>query len=101
MRNIGKVHVDNYTRFCLTVIAALLTVLILVLWVQGTPSAPLARADDASSAPDRMKGLSEHFGDLLAATKETNQKLTDLNDLLKSGQAKIQVIEADGKHEHK
>ena len=100
MRGNVKVHVDNYTRFCLTVIAALLTVLILVLWVQGTPSAPMARADDASSS-SRMTSLGEHLADLLAATKETNQKLADLNDLLKSGQAKIQVIEADDKHGHK
>jgi hypothetical protein len=48
-----------------------------------------------------MKGLAEHFADLLAATKETNQKLADLSDLLKSGQAKFQVAEADGKHEQK
>jgi hypothetical protein len=101
MRTNERVHVDNYTRFCLTVIAALLTVLILMLWVDGTPCAPMARADDSASATGRMTGLAEHFADLLAATKETNQKLTDLNDLLKSGQAKIQVIDPDGKNGHK
>ena len=101
MRNIGQVHVDNYTRFCLTVIAGLLTVLVLMLWVQGTPSAPLARADESAPPTERMKGLADHFADLLTATKKTNQKLTDLNDLLKSGQAKFQVVDADGKHEHK
>jgi uncharacterized membrane protein len=102
MRTSEKVHVDNYTRFCLTAITVLLTVLILILWVQGTPSASVARAaDDSSVTPARMTGLGEHIADLLTATNQTNQRLTDLIDLLKSGQAKIQVIEADGKHEHK
>ena len=96
MRGNIRVHVDAYTRFCLTVIAGLLTVLILILWVQGTPSAPLARADETP----RMTGLGEHFVELVAATKETNQKLTELIDVLKSGKAKIQVVDADGKNEH-
>ena len=48
-----------------------------------------------------MTGLGEHFVELVAATKETNQKLTELIDVLKSGKAKIQVVDADGKNEHK
>jgi hypothetical protein len=95
MRDIGKVHVDNYTRICLTVIAGLLTVLILILWVQGTPSAPLAKAGELpfDSAASRQEGVD--------AVKETSRKISDLIDLLKSGQAKIQVIQADDKHDHK
>jgi hypothetical protein len=90
-----KVHVDNYTRFCLTAIAGLLTVLILMLWVDGTPCAPSARAGELpyDSAASRQE--------IVDAAKETNHKLGDLIDLLKSGQAKIQMVDADGKNGHK
>jgi hypothetical protein len=84
--------VDNYTRFCLTAIAALLTVLIVMLWVQGVPSAPSARAGDLpfDAAANRQAATD--------AAKETNQKLSDLLDLLKSGQVKVQVVQDGDKH---
>ena len=90
MRTIGKVHVDNYTRVCLTLIAVLLTVLVLALWVQGVPSVPSAQAAEqpfGDSAATRQAMVDEQ--------KETNRKLGDIIDLLKGGQIKVQVVESD------
>jgi len=92
------VQIDNYTRLCLTFIAGLLTVLIVALWVQGVPAAAPAGAGEmfVDAGANRQAQLD--------ATKETNQKLTELIDLLKGGQVKVQVAQPEGagdKNEHK
>lgn len=85
------VHVDKYTKFCLTAIAALMTVLIVMLWAQG-PTVPQAQAAEPflDAAGDRKAAVD--------AAKETNQKMGDLIDLLKSGQVKVQVVQEGDKH---
>ncbi len=95
MRKTVTVHVDNYTRVCLTIIAVLLTVAIVGMWADRTPSVPSARAGElfADAAAGRQAQLD--------ATKETNQKLSDLIDLLKSGQVKVQTVSDADKHDAK
>jgi hypothetical protein len=83
-RNI-RVRVDGYTRFCLTAIAVLLTVLVVGLWANFTPAPPAARAGEVFVDPVTQRI------EMLSAAKETNNKLDDLLKLLKSGDAKFQV----------
>lgn len=85
-----RIRVDGYTRFCLTVIAGLLTVLILGLWANSVPSASPVQAAD------------QPFGDAAAqrqasvdAQKETNAKLDELIQVLKSGEVKVQVAQTE------
>jgi hypothetical protein len=85
------VHVDTYTRVCLTAIAVLLTLAVLGLWGEVGPR------------PAAAVGA-EPFGDaggqrdaLVKAQEKTNAKLDELITLLRAGEAKVQVV--DGKKE--
>jgi hypothetical protein len=86
-----QVRVDGYTRVCLTAIAALLTVLVIGLWAEAPATAPRAGAAEAPKAT---------FGDTAAqrqeqlkAVQQTNEKLDELIRLLKTGTAKVQLVE--------
>lgn len=79
------VRVDSYTRVCLTVIAVLLTVVIIGLWVDGVPS-----VEKASAAKAAMSNAIRQTR-LLEAQKQANTKLDELITLLKSGQLKVEV----------
>jgi hypothetical protein len=80
-----EIKVDRYTRFCLTAIAVLLTILILGLWMQAVPTPPSASAGELfnDSAAQRSAIVDE--------AKATNSKLDELISLLKSGDIKVQV----------
>ena len=88
------VRVDWYTRTCLTVIAVLLTVLIVGLWADYTPSA------DQAGAALRREGPAKPFVDnstqaeivqVTRAQDRTTAKIGELITLLQSGQVKVQV----------
>lgn len=93
MKSLGEraitVRVDWYTRVCLTAIAVLLTVVIAGLWADGVQLAPTARADDKimfDSAGDRKA--------MIAEQQSTNAKLDEVIKVLRSGEGKVQVVDA-------
>ena len=81
-----EVRVDAYTRVCLTVIAVLLTVLIIGLWAQETPSAPRAHA----GMPTVLNPQAQRYA-APEAVQETNNKLGQLISLFQSGNAKVTI----------
>jgi len=81
------VRVDSYTRFCLTVIAILMTVLIIGLWAEMPNPASEAGAQERYQ-PRSTLDISE----LLAVQRETNAKLERLIGLFQNGTAKVQVV---------
>ena len=85
-RKAVRVLVDNYTRICLTVIAGLMTVLIVALWAH----APIG---DQAYAVDGIVTGAEQRTSMIDLQKVTNQKLDELIDLFKSGQVKVQVVQ--------
>jgi hypothetical protein len=80
------VKVDTYTRLCLTVLAVLLTVVVLGLWATHTPA-----PDSARAAEPQIYGPTKQRASLIEEQKQTNQKLDALLKYLKSGQLKVQV----------
>jgi hypothetical protein len=97
-RKTVEIRVDVYTRSCLTVIAVLLTVLIVALWAQpltpagtdmaaaASPSAPGGGVPDAGRQRDMM----------IKELENQTSKLEALTRLFETGKAKVQVV-ADGK----
>ena len=87
-----EVRVDGYTRVCLTLIAVLLTVMVVGLWTDGVNLAPSARAadDGFGDTGGRQKAM-------VAAQEQTNAKLDELMKLLRSGEVKVQVAQSDAK----
>jgi len=81
------VRVDGYTRMCLTAIAILLTVLIIGLWARETPPPGAAHAVPPVLDPSAQRAS------ITESQDQTNLKLDQLMDLLKSGQVKVQVVE--------
>jgi len=90
----AKIVVDGYTRFCLTAIVVLLTVLMIGLWADGpalsarTDAAPVPKTDTMDKKFNLNAG-----GQRVAiadAVKDGNKKLDRVIQLLESG--KIQVI---------
>ena len=96
------VQVDRYTRFCLTTIAVLLTLLIIGLWADGITTAGHAQAADSRSKfkdPTAAKafkegrwGTSSATGKMAATQQQTNAKLDELIRLLRTGDAKVQIV---------
>lgn len=81
------VTVDGYTRVCLTVIAVLLTVLIVGLWAEDVSPASDAHAAQAKAFLDS----SAQRKAMLKAQEQTNAKLDELTALFRSGDAKVQL----------
>ncbi len=81
--------VDTYTRVCLTVIAGLLTVLIVGLWAEAPPTGPEARAALGTGIPDSGQQRQRIIKEL----QSNGEKLDRLIALLKNGQAKVQIAE--------
>ena len=75
MRDKQIVQVDNYTRLCLSAIAVLLTVLVVMMWVQAVPEPPSA------SAAEPFLDTAAVRNSQLEAQKETNVKLGELIEL--------------------
>ena len=86
------VKVDAYTRTCLSIIAVLLTVLILGLWADAWPdrSAGAAYPVVAKKA-DVFKGSVAGRDDLVKVSQGISSKLDQMMNLLRSGQVKVQV----------
>jgi hypothetical protein len=101
---VATVHVDGYTRFCLSAIVVLLTVLIVGLWANG----PVSDVSDASAAVKSPKSGSstlnlldaraQRVGTLKAAQK-TNRQLDKIITLLKSGDIRVSIADAGKKKE--
>ncbi len=86
-----RVHVDGYTRLCLTMIAMLMTLIVIGLWSDTMPTPEQARAQGI-----RGKTFIDSSAQRVAAIKEqkiTNEKLTELIGLLRSGAVKVQIVE--------
>jgi len=81
------IRVDNYTRVCLTVIAGLLTVLIIGLWADISP-----RARQAEAAEQFLNTAAQRR-DIVAAVEKTNAKMDQLLGLFRSGQAKVTIAQ--------
>ncbi len=94
------VRIDNYTRFCLSAIVVLLSVLILGLWadmgdVNSRAYAKQPRYKDSASRDAVLQGrwgTSSAPGKMAATQKETNMKLDVLIGLFKTGKAKVQTV---------
>jgi len=84
-RKIIQVHVDKYTRICLTLIVVLLAVLIVGLWADAPDTTAPATAAKPLFNPSKMTEQ------IQTNTGRTNEKLTELIGLFTSGRAKVQV----------
>ena len=82
-----RIRVDAYTRLCLTVIAVLLTVLIVGLWADRPPLAEQAWA----KGPFLESGSQIQLVQMVKAQDKTIAKLNELVGLFRSGQAKVQA----------
>ena len=93
------VRVDAYTRACLTVIAALLTVLIAALWAEGVPAARRASAAMAPGATPPPMGIPDAGGQrdrLVKEMEKVTARLDRLVSLFETGKAKV-LVSAEGK----
>ena len=86
-----RLTVDGYTRVCLTVIAVLLTVLIIGLWADRADQTQRARAAEMFLDTSAQRALT------VQAQEKTNQKLGQLLLLLESGKVKVQLVEGPAK----
>ena len=97
---ITTVHIDGYTRFCLSAIVVLLTVLIVGLWANG-PASDVSDASAAAKSPKSNSTLNlidaraQRVGTMKAAQK-TNKQLDEIITLLKSGEIRV-AISGEGK----
>lgn len=82
------VVVDSHTRLCLCAITALLAVLVLAVWVQ----APSSSTAYAAEQPQGFDAAAQRKA-IVEAQQETNRKLGELIDLLRSGQMKVQLAD--------
>lgn len=86
------VQLDAYTRVCLTVIAVLLTVVIIGLWADGVPQADRA-AGKVITEERRPPGPGAQRAEIVAAQKQTTAKLAELIAVMKSGDVRVRVTE--------
>lgn len=86
-RNV-TIRVDGYTRVCLTAIAVLLTVLIVGLWANHSPTPDAAFA---GGVPRAINPQSQRDA-VAEAQRAGNAKLDELIELLKSGDVQVKVI---------
>lgn len=82
-----ELRVDAYTRVCLTVIAALMTVLIVGLWAEGP--GPVGEAGAATGIPDS----GQQRATMIKAIEANTAKLDRLINLFETGKAKVQVAQ--------
>lgn len=96
------VVVDGYTRFCLTAIAVLLTVLIVALWASAPSGVPAAQA-----APEVKVNTSETSGignpaaqrqAVQQAIEQGNRTLDKIYDHLQNGKLQVVIVEAPKDH---
>ena len=82
-----RVRLDGYSRFCLTALAVLLTVLILGLWAEDVRPARQA------VAAERFLNTSAQREAGVEAQRECNAKLDEIIQILKSGELKVRIVE--------
>ncbi len=80
-----KVSLDNYTRFILTALTVLLTIVSINLWCQAPSTVSTAQA----AIPDSGQQLNE----LIIEVRTLNNSVNEMNNLLASGQVKVQIID--------
>ncbi len=90
--NRPRVIVDGYTRFCLTAIVVLLTLLIVGLWA----GEPLPTGAASAVAADRsvLPNAGAQRKDMLEAIQGTNRKLDQIIALMQSGKVQVTLVEA-------
>jgi len=90
--NRATVVVDGYTRFCLTAIVVLLTLLIVGLWA----GEPLPTGADSAVAADRsvLPNAGAQRIEMIEAIQGTNRKLDQIMTLLQSGKVRVTLVEA-------
>ena len=91
-KNTLPVRMDDYTRLCLTAITVLLTVLIIALWADHTPSPQPASAANGGLFKDTSP-QSQLVG-LRKAQEKTSAKVDELTRLFRSGKAKVRIVES-------
>ena len=94
-----RVSVDAYTRVCLTLIAGLLTVLIIGLWCQAPPAIPSASAQTTPDARGLPVDQSVQRDQMVTELKGIRAQLAEINKTLTSGQVKVTMQAADDKKE--
>lgn len=95
------VVVDRYTRFCLTAIAILLTVLIVGLWAAAPVGPNPTIAAPAGTANASAEGIGNPSAQRMAirrAIDTTNQKLGEIVKLLESGKIKVTVVQQEAEN---
>jgi hypothetical protein len=94
-RRTVEIRVDVYTRSCLTVIAVLLTVLIVALWAQ--PLTPGGGDQAVAASPSAPGGGIPDAGlqreTIIKELENQTSKLEALTRLLETGKAKVQVVD--------
>lgn len=82
-----KVQVDSYTRFILTAIAVLLTVVAVGLWCESPTALPQAQAG--------IPNQGQQLQDIVAQLQVVNESVNGLAATLLSGNVRVQVIEPE------
>jgi|GEM_PF-3590586 len=88
-----QIKVDWYTRCCLTVIAALLTLVVVGLWTDVGPRVERQAAAQSSTPPDGFMNPGKQRVGLEEQQKNTNERLSELIRLFQTGNAKVQVTD--------
>ena len=96
-RETTTVNVDGYTRFCLSALVVLLTVLIIGMWATG----PIQVAGQTAAAPapppktdrDVLPNAGAQRLAMLEAIRTTNGKLDKIISLLESGKLQVTITE--------
>jgi len=103
MKGQTKIVVDGYTRFCLTAIVVLLTVLIIGLWADGPSVTDEASAARKKKEPIPMVRAIEKAQRNQAAEeiKMTNRKLDRIIQLMESGKLTVVVANLEGEQGEK
>lgn len=92
----AAVNAGGYTRFCLTAIMVLLTLLIIGIWATG----PIRLGGEALAAPrppQTQRNILPNAGAqrlaILRAIQTTNQKLDQIKSLLESWKTQVTVVD--------
>ncbi|GEM_PF-2096168 len=84
-----KVQVDSYTRFILTAIAVLLTVIAVGLWCESPTSLDHVQAG--------IPNQGQQLQDVVTQLQGVNESVASLEATLLSGNVRVQIVEAGKK----
>ena len=94
MKGQTRIVIDGYTRFCLTAIMVLLTLLVVGLWSDGpalTGPAEAAPKRGAAKVPLVSSSAIGQRDKLVTAAEATNRKLDKVVQVLESGKLTVVV----------